>query len=71
VIHVNTWTTIYNLCRILIGRRLNLLFYMVRNVGLLKDDMFRRQVLRKYASCVGFMVIQEGIESEMMTYVIG
>jgi hypothetical protein len=43
-----------------------MLYCMVQNIGLQKDDMFRRPVLRKCMYCVefvGFVAIQEEIKS--------
>jgi hypothetical protein len=39
---------------------------MVQNVSLQKDDMFIIQMLRKCVCCVGFVAIQEGLESGTM-----
>jgi hypothetical protein len=42
---------------------------MVQNISLQKDDMFSRLVLQECICCVGFVAIQEEIESGMMIYV--
>jgi hypothetical protein len=43
---------------------------MVRNVSL-KRYHVQQIIVQKCVCCVGFMVIQEGIESRTMIYVIG
>jgi hypothetical protein len=44
---------------------------MVQNIVLQKDDKFSMYVLQKCVYYVGFVAIQEEIESETMIYVIG